>query len=157
MSKHARIPSFVAVAALFGLAQGLGCGTQEDQSQSSASASDLAALAACHLTHADVGPGGHVHACDPTDTKKTTICHIPPGNPANAHTICVGNAAVPAHLENHGDSLGMCVNETPCPGTGGAPGGSGAGGAAGAGDGSGGAAGAGTGGAAGGSGGAIVP
>src|SRR5438552_3501087 len=35
-------------------------------------------------------------ACDPADTKKTTICHIPPGNPANAHTLCVGNAAVPA-------------------------------------------------------------
>ena len=46
-------------------------------------------------------------ACDPADTKKTTICHIPPGNPANAHTICVGNAAVPAHLD-HGDFVGTC-------------------------------------------------
>ena len=47
-------------------------------------------------------------ACDPADTQKTTICHIPPGNPANAHTICVGNAAVPAHLDNHGDFVGTC-------------------------------------------------
>lgn len=47
-------------------------------------------------------------ACDPADTKKTTVCHIPPGNPANAHTICVGNAAVPAHLD-HGDFLGTCA------------------------------------------------
>jgi hypothetical protein len=47
-------------------------------------------------------------ACDPADTKKTTICHIPPGNPANAHTICVGNAAVPAHLA-HGDFVGTCA------------------------------------------------
>ena len=47
-------------------------------------------------------------ACDPADTKKTTICHIPLGNPANAHTICVGNAAVPAHLNNHGDFIGTC-------------------------------------------------
>ena len=47
-------------------------------------------------------------ACDPTDTKKTTVCHIPPGNPANAHTICVGNSAVPAHLD-HGDFLGTCA------------------------------------------------
>jgi hypothetical protein len=46
-------------------------------------------------------------ACDPLDTKKTTVCHIPPGNPGNAHTICVGNAAVPAHLD-HGDFVGTC-------------------------------------------------
>jgi hypothetical protein len=60
-------------------------------------------------------------ACDPADTKKTTICHIPPGNPANAHTICVGNAAVPAHLSNHGDFVGTCS----CGGGGGAGSGSG--------------------------------
>jgi hypothetical protein len=47
-------------------------------------------------------------ACDPADAKKTTVCHIPPGNPANAHTICVGNDAVPAHLD-HGDFVGTCV------------------------------------------------
>ena len=47
-------------------------------------------------------------ACDPADTQKTTVCHIPPGNPANAHTICVGNAAVPAHLD-HGDFVGTCL------------------------------------------------
>jgi hypothetical protein len=52
-------------------------------------------------------------ACDPADTKKTTVCHIPPGNPANAHTICVGNDAVPAHLD-HGDFVGTCA----CPGGG---------------------------------------
>jgi hypothetical protein len=46
-------------------------------------------------------------ACDPLDSKKTTICHIPPGNPSNAHTLCVGNPAVPAHL-GHGDHLGSC-------------------------------------------------
>lgn len=39
---------------------------------------------------------------------KVTICHIPPGNPANAHTIVVGASAVPAHLANHGDSVGAC-------------------------------------------------
>lgn len=46
-------------------------------------------------------------ACDPADTMKTTVCHIPPGNPANEHTICVGNPAVPAHMA-HGDFLGSC-------------------------------------------------
>ena len=39
---------------------------------------------------------------------KVTICHFPPGNPDNAHTIVVGAPAVPAHLELHGDTLGEC-------------------------------------------------
>ena len=59
----------------------------------------------CAAAHAGKA---HPNACDPADTKKTTVCHIPPGNPANAHTICVGNPAVPAHLA-HGDHLGQCV------------------------------------------------
>jgi hypothetical protein len=37
-----------------------------------------------------------------------TICHIPPGNPSNRHTITVGSmAAVNEHLR-HGDHLGPC-------------------------------------------------
>lgn len=71
-------------------------------------------------------------ACDPADTKKTTICHIPPGNPANAHTICVGNAAVPAHLD-HGDFVGTCS----CTDDGGVSGGDDAGTGSGSGSGSG--------------------
>ena len=47
-------------------------------------------------------------ACDPADTKKTTVCHIPPGNPANAHSITVSVNALAAHL-GHGDSIGQCV------------------------------------------------
>src|SRR5918998_1091260 len=39
--------------------------------------------------------------------RKEYVCHIPPGNPANAHTIHVGYPAVDAHLA-HGDSLGRC-------------------------------------------------
>jgi hypothetical protein len=41
------------------------------------------------------------------DEQQVTICHIPPGNPDNAHTITVGASAVPAHLA-HGDTLGPC-------------------------------------------------
>lgn len=36
---------------------------------------------------------------------KTTICHIPPGNPENAHAISVSDAAVAAHIEQHGDRV----------------------------------------------------
>ncbi len=40
---------------------------------------------------------------------KVTICHIPPGNPGNAHTITVGAPAMRAHLA-HGDLEGSCDN-----------------------------------------------
>jgi len=38
---------------------------------------------------------------------KVVICHFPPGNPENEHTIEVGEPALPAHLA-HGDSMGAC-------------------------------------------------
>lgn len=43
---------------------------------------------------------------------KVDICHIPPGNPDNAHTINVSVHAVPAHLA-HGDTLGECGSGGP--------------------------------------------
>ena len=39
---------------------------------------------------------------------KITICHIPPGNPANWHTITISENALPAHYDNHGDFPGNC-------------------------------------------------
>jgi hypothetical protein len=94
-----------------GFLTGFGCGADSDVTEES----NLAALRACGLDDGTVEHGAHLRACDPGNQKKTTICHIPPGNPANAHTLCIGNAAVPAHLNNHGDYLGACQNETPCP------------------------------------------
>jgi hypothetical protein len=41
---------------------------------------------------------------------KVTICHIPPGNPDNPHTITVGESAVDAHLA-HGDYEGPCEED----------------------------------------------
>jgi len=68
-------------------------------------------------------PRGQV--CDPTNGEcvddqdpcecvngRVTLCHIPPGNPANAHTITVGCAARDKHLA-HGDTCGPCADGLP--------------------------------------------
>jgi hypothetical protein len=45
---------------------------------------------------------------EPGNEKQVTICHRPPGNPENAHTIIVGSRSVRAHMA-HGDTLGVCT------------------------------------------------
>ena len=47
--------------------------------------------------------------CD--DSHKVLICHIPPGNPDNAHTICVDQHALKAHVTHHGDAVGACAGD----------------------------------------------
>jgi len=42
---------------------------------------------------------------------KVIICHIPPGNPSNAHTIRVGHHAAEKHQIKHGDTLGPCPED----------------------------------------------
>ncbi len=57
-----------------------------------------------------------VAACGSNGQPKVQICHVPPGNPGNANTLCVSPNAVPAHLGagigHGGDYLGPCGN--PC-------------------------------------------
>ena len=44
------------------------------------------------------------------------MCHVPPGNPANAHEISVSPKAADRHLANHaGDALGACPEPVTCP------------------------------------------
>lgn len=38
---------------------------------------------------------------------KVQVCHVPPGNPSNFHTITISDNALPAHL-GHGDLAGPC-------------------------------------------------
>jgi hypothetical protein len=42
---------------------------------------------------------------------KITICHVPPGNPANAHTLVVGGPAWNGHRHHRGDYLGACQGQ----------------------------------------------
>lgn len=51
--------------------------------------------------------GTSLASSDACPARKVTICHIPPGNPGNRHTISVGASAVAAHLR-HGDHEGPC-------------------------------------------------
>lgn len=46
--------------------------------------------------------------------QKVEICHIPPGNSGNAHTICISEDAVADHLA-HGCQLGSCEEQSFCP------------------------------------------
>ena len=48
----------------------------------------------------------------PTPDPKTDMCHIPPGNPPNYHTINISTSAVNAHL-GHGDIMGSCDDVDP--------------------------------------------
>ena len=41
---------------------------------------------------------------------KVTICHVPPGNPSNVHSITISKNALKAHLA-HGDFFGNCDND----------------------------------------------
>lgn len=75
-----------------------------DTSSSSDESAALRVPGNGHDDKDDSGNGGGV--------AKVYICHIPPGNPANAHTIHVGAPAVPAHLA-HGDYIGKCADIAP--------------------------------------------
>jgi hypothetical protein len=54
------------------------------------------------------------------DGPKTTICHFPPGNPANAHAITINTSALPAHIGPHAGDF-VIDNAQPCPPNTGSP------------------------------------
>lgn len=78
------------------------------QGFTSIAAGDASDAGAVPLATFGAGPqGGTVTLSflDPDDdelSRHVTICHIPPGNPGNAHTITIGRPALRAHLA-HGD------------------------------------------------------
>jgi hypothetical protein len=122
------VSSVSVLAALLSLGVGAGCA---DPDQDAAGAQRAAIMAACHLAPGSLDDNDDIRACEPGNAKKTTICHVPPGNPANAHTLCIGNPAVSPHLHHHDDYVGPCKAEIPCtppptPGSGGQSGQAGA-------------------------------
>ena len=64
-----------------------------------------------YLTGTEEAPLTNAKGMKSCAGKKVLICHIPPGNPANAHTICVGESAVAPHTSHHGDGVGACATE----------------------------------------------
>jgi len=50
---------------------------------------------------------------DDDHDRKKTICHFPPGNPLNAHTISVGSKAAQTHILKHDDLMGECEGGGP--------------------------------------------
>ena len=78
----------------------------------------LLSLCACCLCMAVTGLAAADGPCEEGPNGKVTICHVPPGNPDNAHTISVSPHAANAHL-GHGDHCGpcqsgLCVDDDDC-------------------------------------------
>jgi hypothetical protein len=46
---------------------------------------------------------------------QVTICHYPPGNPANFQIITVGSSAAAEHVLNHGDNFPTAGASMQCP------------------------------------------
>ena len=43
--------------------------------------------------------------CDPTSRKKVAMCHVPPGNPQNAHVTCIAPSGCNGHQNDPGDCV----------------------------------------------------
>src|SRR6266852_3509031 len=53
--------------------------------------------------------------CDCKGQKKITICHAPPGNPENAHTIEISCNGQNGHQHHPQDYCGPCREHPPAP------------------------------------------
>jgi hypothetical protein len=106
-----RVKTLVSVSAV-GAAL-LGLWACADRTSGAGPTAATASATAAAVTNDD----GRASASDAEE--KVTICHIPPGNPENAHTITIGASAVQAHMDNHADLLVACPTPTPTPTPGG--------------------------------------
>jgi hypothetical protein len=88
----------------------VGCLTSGNDS-GSASSDPLSLRSPGSLNHDPSAVNGGANT---SNAEKVSICHIPPGNPKNAHTLSVGAPAIRAHLD-HGDKLGTCPDPVVVP------------------------------------------
>ena len=72
------------------------------------------ALTGCTTDDGSTGVSARIGAPLTCPATKVLVCHLPPGNPANMQEICVGPAAVDAHVRNHGDHVGACAPAPTC-------------------------------------------
>ena len=113
------VTSLAVVVAFAGSEGGVPSGAQEEtptatetsplatEASPTATATSPSATATATPT-GTASPSGDVPA-------KVDVCHVPAGNPDNAHSISVGESALEDHLA-HGDAQGACIsNGTPGP------------------------------------------
>lgn len=95
------------IASLFTLTGLVACKSESPLSPATATGDAVGATAAPDVVGLAQSPQSERQV-------KVTICHVPPGNPDNAHEITVAEASLPAHFP-HGDTLGTCDGEPPPP------------------------------------------
>jgi hypothetical protein len=69
-----------------------------------------ASMSADGTTHVGTGAGPRGGAGWMIKMDKVNICHAPPGNPGNAHTINVPFVGTMAEHLKHGDTIGVCTD-----------------------------------------------
>ncbi len=114
MRFHTMLSSSAALAALCALLiGGCGGGTQpgDDGSDPALRDGELGGAASVGAPGEGAsGPRGEQQtpATGSDNADKITICHVPPGNPANAHTLTVGRNGWNGHSRHKGDYAGPC-------------------------------------------------
>ena len=90
------------------------CGTESDDDSDSGSSSSAEGTGTSSSTSSDTGSTGGTGDTG-GDTggetgQTTTVCHFPPGNRGNPHTLEISVSGVQAHLA-HGDREGACESD----------------------------------------------
>lgn len=124
MSKRNRIPALL-LSALAALPLLFAAGCAKSAFDSNAAEGDSLAMAQEDSVRpttdeeAAAEEGAPVEECAKPNAKKVLVCHVPPGNPAARHTLCISQSGAinghglnlddPYALGGHGgDRLGSC-------------------------------------------------